>query len=262
MQRTAIAHDLSGLTCRSLSRARIFLTSDTPQILFVHGGFHGAWCWSETFALLAARGIGAAAIDLRGHGGLAQTEDFITQGLADMTMDVAEALRTFSAPIFVAGHSLGALVAMDAARQTQLRGLVLLAPAAPAGLEARHALPPFPVDQPVAPPPENRARRWFLSGAEFVDASAYLARLCSESPRLLNECFHDGVDIAPAAITCPILCISGGKDDSPLHPAGQDRAIAARYGADLHEVANAGHCLMLDDGRRETAEVIHAWIAR
>lgn len=249
--------DLSGLTSRSLSHARLYLTHDTPKVLFVHGGFHGAWCWSHTLKFLSARGIGAAAIDLRGHGRLAQSDDFIAQGFAQMAEDVVEALSTFAEPVFLVGHSIGALVSMAAARHMTLRGIILLAPAAPAGSDIRHALPAFPQDRAVPPPPEARIRKWFLSGGCSVDAQAYLQRLCPESPRLLNDCFHDGISLAPSDIGCPIFCLSGGKDDSPLHPAGQDQDIAARFGARLHIVAISGHSLMLDDGRGETAEAIH-----
>lgn len=259
---TNASHDFTGNISRSLSHGRLHATSPSPRILFVHGGFHGAWCWSKTLAFLSDRGVGAAALDLRGHDGLPQDENFIAQGAGEMTADVIEALETFTEPAFLAGHSLGALVVMAAARQTKVRGLILLAPAAPAGMGARHALPRFHSDRAVAPPPEARARKWFLSGGDTVDATPYCARLCPESPRLLNDCFHDGVMIEPNDLDCPIFCLSGSKDDSALHPAGQDQAISARFGARLHIVAASGHCSMLDDGWRETAEVMHDWISR
>ncbi len=88
----------------------------------------------------------------------------------------------------------------------------------------------------------------------------YLAHLCPESPKLLNESFHEGVAIERTSINCPILCLSGGKDDSPLHPAGQDQAIAAHYGAALKVIEASGHSMMIDDGREETASAIHTWI--
>jgi pimeloyl-ACP methyl ester carboxylesterase len=41
-----------------------------PHVRFVlvHGGFHGAWCWSRTIAELEALGHDAVAIDVPGHG--------------------------------------------------------------------------------------------------------------------------------------------------------------------------------------------------
>src|SRR5690606_34333696 len=230
-----------------------------PAVLFVHGGFHGAWCWTQTMAALAARGIGAAAVDLRGHGGLAQDASFLDQGMDAMTHDVIEAMQQLP-PVFLAGHSLGALIAMQAAAQHERRGLILLAPAAPAGIAHAHSLPRFPTTRAIQPPGEERARKWFMAGANTQDLSTYTSRLCPESPTLLNECFHDGVVIEQKAISCPILCLSGGKDDSPLHPAGQDQAVAAHYGAALKVIEPSGHCLMLDDGWEQTVGAIHDWI--
>ena len=41
----------------------------TP-VLFVHGMFHGAWCWEEHFLpYFAQRGYAAHALSLRGHVG-------------------------------------------------------------------------------------------------------------------------------------------------------------------------------------------------
>ncbi len=38
------------------------------RFVLVHGGFHGAWCWSRTIPELERRGHAAIAIDLPGHG--------------------------------------------------------------------------------------------------------------------------------------------------------------------------------------------------
>ena len=46
-------------------------TSPTHPVplLFVHGAFHGAWCWDEHFLdFFAAKGYRALAVNLRGHG--------------------------------------------------------------------------------------------------------------------------------------------------------------------------------------------------
>jgi pimeloyl-ACP methyl ester carboxylesterase len=256
------ANGLEGFTSRTLSHARVYFSgAGAPTILFVHGGFHGAWCWSKVLSFLASRGIGAAALDLRGHGGLPQTQAFIAQGVDNMVADVVEAARTMPARVFLAGHSLGALIALKAAEHLAPRGLILMAPATPAGVAKNHTLPPFPAGRAIQPPDAGRVRKWFLSGDSSTDLDDYVSRLCPESPKLLNECFHEGISAAPERIACPVFCLSGGKDDSPLHPAGQDQAIAACYGAALRTIPHSGHCLMLDDGWLETAAAICVWVS-
>src|SRR6202008_4139991 len=43
--------------------------SDNAPVLFVHGAWHGAWCWDEHFLdFFAAKGYRSLAVSLRGHG--------------------------------------------------------------------------------------------------------------------------------------------------------------------------------------------------
>ena len=43
--------------------------SRRPSLLFIHGGFHGAWCWDEyMLPWFARQGWHAVALSLRGHG--------------------------------------------------------------------------------------------------------------------------------------------------------------------------------------------------
>ena len=38
------------------------------RFVFVHGGFHAAWCWERTIAELERLGHDGVAVDLPGHG--------------------------------------------------------------------------------------------------------------------------------------------------------------------------------------------------
>ncbi|MFE4756799.1 alpha/beta fold hydrolase [Streptomyces mirabilis] len=40
----------------------------SPPLLFLHGFWHGSWCWSEVLAHLASAGRPAVAVDMAGHG--------------------------------------------------------------------------------------------------------------------------------------------------------------------------------------------------
>ena len=231
-------------------------------MLFVHGGFHGAWCWAPFLTLFKTQGVPAAAIDLSGHGGLAASADFGILGLSHMAEAIAEAAAQLGGPVILAGHSLGALACMAAAERIKPRGLVLLAPAPPANITGLKLLPPFPTDRPVSPPGADRARKWFLGGYSGADIADYVQRLCPESPAFLNDLYCRKVVVNPAWIEGPTLCISGGRDDTPLHPAGQDEAVAAFFGAELQILPRAGHCFMLDDSHPEAGALILAWLRR
>ena len=72
------------------------------DFLLIHGAAHGAWCWRDVIPALAARGHGARAIDLPGHG-----ED--PRPLAEVTLDAyaAAIVAALERPAVLVGHSMG-----------------------------------------------------------------------------------------------------------------------------------------------------------
>ncbi|GAT07075.1 esterase [Mycolicibacterium acapulense] len=85
------------------------------RFVFVHGGFHAAWCWERVIDELTAMGHDAVAVDLPGHGARADEEST----LANRRDAIVEALRAAgSASSVLVGHSGGgfdATLAADAA---------------------------------------------------------------------------------------------------------------------------------------------------
>jgi pimeloyl-ACP methyl ester carboxylesterase len=59
------------------------------RFLLVHGGFHGAWCWSHTIPELERLGHEAIAVDLPGHGARAR-EPVTMQGRLDAVISVLQ----------------------------------------------------------------------------------------------------------------------------------------------------------------------------
>jgi pimeloyl-ACP methyl ester carboxylesterase len=255
---------LQQLDERRLSNGRVFMSErgTGPALLFVHGGFHGAWCWAEFLRFFKSQNIPVAAVDLRGHGGLPQTDAFLKTGVREMAADVTEAAATLGGPIVLVGHSLGALVAMAAAETIRPVGLILLAPSPPNNVPDIKRLPPFPEGQLIAPPPAERTRKWFLSGYSGSDIQPYLDRMTPESPAFLNDRYMARISADPLWVQGPTLVVSAGKDDTLLHPAGQDEAIAAYYGAEFQMIPEAGHCFMADDSAEASAHLLLDWLKR
>jgi pimeloyl-ACP methyl ester carboxylesterase len=254
--------ELGRFHARSVGQSRLFaaLPGAGPTLLFVHGGFHGAWCWTPFLTFFRNQNMPVAALDLPGHGGLTPPPQFLTMGISDMAAEIALAARTLGGSVILAGHSLGALAAMAAAERVKPEGLILLAPAPPANVTGVRLLPALPADAAIIPPATARARKWFMSGYSGGDLAPYMARLCPESPAFLNDLYLRNIKVDRGWIKGPVLCLSGGTDDSPLHPAGQDEAVAAFFGAALEKLPEAGHCLMLDDSRDAAAHAILKWL--
>lgn len=64
-------------------------------ILFVHGAWHGAWCWENFLPYFAQHGYAAHALSLRGHGASAGRDKIRWHSAAhDYVADVAQIVQT------------------------------------------------------------------------------------------------------------------------------------------------------------------------
>lgn len=101
---------------------------DVP-LLFVHGAWHGAWCWAEHFLdWFAARGYASHAVSLRHHAGSRGPGSLRSSSVDDYVDDVFAVAAELSAPPVVIGHSMGGFVTQRyLCRGLPAAGAVLLA---------------------------------------------------------------------------------------------------------------------------------------
>ena len=59
------------------------------RFVFVHGGFHAAWCWGRTIAELQRLGHDGVAVDLPGHGALVDEESTLANRRAAIVAAIA-----------------------------------------------------------------------------------------------------------------------------------------------------------------------------
>ncbi len=246
---------------RTLGRAAVG-GAHSPALLFVHGAHHGAWCFAAYLAFFDALGIPAAALDLRGHGGLLQDAAFCRQGVAAMAEDVAAACALLGPRVIPIGHSAGALVAASAAMRQPIAGLGLLAPSPPGNLPGAATVETVFDGSPLPVPPLAAAQARYLDETAPRDVSRFHARLCPESPALMNDRYGLRVSIDPRRITVPGFCLAAGRDSPRTHPPGQDRAVANFFGFRFTELPDAPHCYMLARDWSVSARYIAAWYAR
>ena len=112
-----------------------------PPLLFIHGTFHGCWCWDEHWLpYFASKGLDCFAISLRGTAGstvdgkaLAATikmEDHVH----DAAAFIDEVMKCSRPPVII-GHSFGGPIVMKLveARPERLAGAALLCSVPPSG---------------------------------------------------------------------------------------------------------------------------------
>ncbi|GAX83394.1 hypothetical protein CEUSTIGMA_g10819.t1 [Chlamydomonas eustigma] len=86
--------------------------SGNPPILFIHGSYHGAWCWREKFLpYFASKGYNSYALSLRGQGRSDIVVDQLVAGTLDThAQDIADLVAMFPRPPVVIAHSFGGLI--------------------------------------------------------------------------------------------------------------------------------------------------------
>jgi pimeloyl-ACP methyl ester carboxylesterase len=82
-----------------------------PELLFVHGANHGAWCWQENFLpYFCSNGFSSYALSFRGHGGSDGQEQLNSYTMDDYMEDVLEVVRNMKDKPVLVGHSMGGAV--------------------------------------------------------------------------------------------------------------------------------------------------------
>jgi pimeloyl-ACP methyl ester carboxylesterase len=245
--------------------------SHSTPLLFVHGAWHGAWCWDEYFLdFFAERGYRALAVSLRGHGNSQTSKSLRACSIADYVEDVKSVADDLPARPVVIGHSMGGLVVQKYLESNAAPAGVLLAAipvrgGGPAVLRymRRHpwralkgALTGYTMHNLDTP---ARAREsMFSPGTPETDVVRYLARFQPESQRAL---FIDQTFRAlprPQNVSTPLLVLGAELDGT--FTTAEVRATATAYGTTAEIFPEMGHDMMLEPQWDAVAERIHAWL--
>ena len=243
-------------------------TRPTP-IIFVHGAWHGAWCWQANFIPFFARaGFAVTALSLRGHGASEGRARLRRHSIADYVADltsVAAGLRP--APVLV-GHSMGGLIVQKYLERAPATAAVLLAsvPTSGATATALRVLRHHPVQfakinlrlslYPVVETPEL-AHEYLFSRHTPPELVAAV------HPQLQDESYRAFLDMMtrlprPKRVRVPVRVL-GAAEDAIFHPAEVQRTARA-YGTQATIYPRMGHNMMLEPGWEQVAGDILAWL--
>ncbi len=137
-----------------------------PALLLVHGTTADHRRWDPIRGDLESD-YTVYAMDRRGRGGSGDGPDY---AIAREAEDVAAVVETIGGPVFVLGHSYGALCCLEAARLTdQIRRLILYEP-------------PIPTDRPPAEPDEAGRMQALVDQGELEAALELFLREIVQIP--------------------------------------------------------------------------------
>ncbi|SAL74128.1 3-oxoadipate enol-lactonase [Caballeronia terrestris] len=233
-----------------------------PAVVFLHGAEHDHSVWALQTRYFAHHGFGVLALDLPGHGRSAGPALADIASLADWVIGVLDAAQVEKA--LLVGHSMGSLIALDAAARhpTRVAKLALLATAVPmtvsdALLDAAREHEPEAIDMvnqwshsTIAAKPSSPAPGFWLHGMN----QRLMERVSARGEGLLfhtdfSACntYTEGLERA-LQVRCPVLVISGQRDlMTPPKAAGALVKAMSQAGVVVETVTlDAGHALMTE----------------
>jgi pimeloyl-ACP methyl ester carboxylesterase len=247
-------------------------TTERPvPLLFVHGAWHGAWCWDVHFLdHFAGLGYECHALSLRGHGGSPGGDRLNRATVKDYVADVASVAGGLDTSPIMIGHSMGGLVVQKYLAGHDAPGGVLLASVPPRGVigVTLSILRKHPwlfvkgnatldLGKLVATPALTR-ELFYSAGTSDEDVERYSARLSGESYRGFLDMLALSLP-RKGTVTAPMLVLGGELDAIFSH--SDVRATARMFGTEATIYPATAHNLMLEPRWREVADDIEAWLS-
>ena len=241
----------------------------TP-ILFVHGAWHGAWCWENFLPYFSQHGYATHAMSLRGHG-TSEGRDHIRWHSAakGYVADVNQIAETLDEPPVLVGHSMGGYVVQKYLEQHRAAAAGVLMASIPvsgalgfvARTMRRHPWTTIKSQILFNPyllvgTPELAKEAFFSPDLSDADLHRHFARLQNESVRMQPETLVTKLP-HPKKVTTPMLVVAGENDT--VFTVKEQAATAAAYGTTL-EIVPTAHDMMLEPNWQLVADRILTWI--
>ncbi|MBN2223959.1 MAG: alpha/beta hydrolase [Deltaproteobacteria bacterium] len=238
----------------------------TP-VLFLHGAWHGAWCWKGFMDYFCERGFACRALDLPGHGERADEPGVWKKSMMDYVDELAAAAQELGNPVVIA-HSMGGFVAMKYLECARPPAVVLMAPMPfrnfprltflKMAVQYPAMLAKFPTLRPITVNSERMYRRLFLFNAPGSVSREGFEKASGESSLALMGGGIPTVWLRPKLTGCPALLLASGHDY--FFPERAQRRTARVYRADFKIYPDMGHNLMVEEGWEEVAGDIFEWL--
>ncbi|MBL8154990.1 MAG: alpha/beta fold hydrolase [Anaerolineae bacterium] len=259
----------SPLSLEVISRDPVGSPKPTP-IVFVHGAWHGAWCWEENFLpAFAQAGYPVTAFSLRAHGRSPTNKSIRFLRIGDYLADLDSIIQQIGTPPILIGHSMGGYIVQKYLETHPLpAGILLASIPLPGALPfvLRHTLRhPWPMlktlltfnGYEVVRTPALAKDAFFSDSLPDETAARYHARLNSESTLIILDSSLFA-RIRSSRIQSPMLVIGAANDR--VFTVAEQESMARAYGSAAHILPNTAHDLMLERNWRSAVEIILAWL--
>lgn len=242
---------------------------NTP-LLFIHGAWHGAWCWQEYFMpYFAEQGFQVHALSLRNHGQSESSGSIRWRRGHEYVADVHQIVQAIGTPPVLIGHSMGGYIVQKYLQKYTAPAAVLVAPCPSRGVIGttvrtgiRHPLALLKTNLqlrlwPIIETPALAHDAFFPKSMPKEQVNAYFARMQDES-------FFAFLDMLfnvprPKRVTPLPMLVVGGEVDT-IFTQEEIISTARAYNATLKLFPGVAHDMMLDPQWQTVAAMIAKWL--
>ena len=240
-------------------------------LFMIHGMWGTSRDWGHYIPFFESRGYRCIATTLPYHNPDPRDPPDPRLGTASV-LDYADAmereLQRLDEPPVIMGHSMGGLVAQILGARGLARSLVLLTPAAPAGILA---LTPSVIRGFWRKPLRQTYAEAAYSALSLLPEEEQRKRYAGygyESGRVIFEIGYWPLDrrhaarVDEARVTCPMLVVAATQDR--ITPASVVRKVARKYRAvsTYREFAEHAHWVLGEPGWEDIAQYVADWLER
>lgn len=242
----------------------------TP-LLFIHGAWHGAWCWENFLPYFARHGYEVHALSLRGHGNSDGREGIRWHSAVNgYVEDVAGVIAGMSKPPVLIGHSMGGYITQKYLETHNAPAGVLLASIPVSGILGM--LLRFSRRRPWA-----TLKTFFLLNPWFLVNSPELvkegffsddfpnAEIERLFPLVQPESFLAAMETTvpalprPKKVKTPLLVLAAENDR--VFTVAEQKTTARAYGTEAILFPNMAHDMMLEKDWQFVADKILEWLS-
>jgi pimeloyl-ACP methyl ester carboxylesterase len=250
-------YDVHGAPAYAYTGGKPFVP-EQPTIVFLHGAQNDHSVWALQSRWFAHHGYNVLAVDLPGHGRSGGAALATVEAMADWVLALLDAAGAGQA--LLAGHSMGSLIALEAAHRApdRIGGLALLGTTFPMKVsDSLLAASKDALDSAIdmvniwshsgpLPRPSCPAPGFSVTGM----ARRLMQRLARQNPAQL---FHTDFSAcnayangaaAAAGVRCPVLFILGTRDLMTPPRSAQALTAALKHGRIV--TVDAGHAMMAE----------------
>ena len=243
-------------------------THQTP-LLFIHGAWHGAWCWQNFLPYFVDHGYEVHAVSFRGHGNSEGREKLRWFSVQDYIADLEQVISNMGVHPVLIAHSMGGYVIQKYLETHTAPAVALLASIPTVGILGM-------LLRMLKRHPVSTLKALFLLNPWYFVSTPALAKdyLFSDDypddqflkyyPYIQPESFRLALEAAllklprPGKVKTPLLVL--GAENDRVFTVAEHRRTARAYHTDVTFYPHMAHDMMLEQGWQKVADQILDWL--